>query len=960
MNAKPESADAAPLTVLVAGDVCLDVVGVPMPPRVAGTAAENWRLSGETRTHFLPGGAILLSRFVEDATATAPAITVIGPQPKKPAALTDGADGPLPLEALLQLGPRLSREDIVHSLLRLKAFPTSPGAKKKDTTLRVDVEGGFSGPDGTEPLLQVAYPGAETARVIVIDDSGNGFRHRSGVNPWPSCLESPPAPGRLDPLVIYKLHKPLPGSGVVNPLWDTVAARHQSRRVVIVPADDLRAAGAPISQGLSWERTALDVVWQLLNFPKFSLLRDCPWLIVRLGLDGALIWQHNRVPGEPASYKAWILYDPEGIEGEAATAVSGHMVGVGAAFTAAVVRRLIDVATLKDDDVTEAATSGLQAARRLIHLGFGTDATKLAYPRAALFTPRDGETTFAAQPVPIIPDTLTPDRAGWRLLDQVFDRKNWLLERAVIQVATGSKPPKAQASEPSAAANERTAAELLQQVPMAEFGKLRTYDRREIESYRSLYTLLRDYLSAPNPARPLSIAVFGPPGAGKSFGVKQVAASLKGLQGCRDVVTLTFNLSLYDKAEDLAGAFHLVRDEVLRGRVPLVFFDEFDASLGGQPLAWLRQFLAPMQDGEFLDRAAPHPIGQSVFIFAGGTCATYREFSSHLGIEEPDFRQRKGPDFLSRLRATLDIPSLNLLTACCPSADHKAPSQESVQSAGTFDPLGPIEAIPSEAAVLLRRATILGFNLRNKGPELVRSDNSLDIHPAVLRPLLFLPEFNHGNRSFEALMDMSHLADAKAFAPSQLPPDFQLSLHANAAHLNQLVDVTFPFPPVERETIAKEIHRRYLEQNAGDRAEHPDDPSYQLWEVLNEDLRESNRGQADEIVVRLRSVHLWFRRRPSSVDEQKALDQGVRLLEPHVDRLACAEHDRWCAQKRRQGWIAGLDNSKSSKIIPLLIHNCLFPWDQLTGPQKDLDRAPIRAIPALLACAGYQVIKPQR
>ncbi len=33
-------------------------------------------------------------------------------------------------------------------------------------------------------------------------------------------------------------------------------------------------------------------------------------------------------------------------------------------------------------------------------------------------------------------------------------------------------------------------------------------------------------------------------------------------------------------------------------RIPLVFWDEFDTSLDGRPLGWLRYFLAPMQDGD--------------------------------------------------------------------------------------------------------------------------------------------------------------------------------------------------------------------------------------------------------------------------------------------------------------------------------------------------------------------------
>ncbi len=954
-ESKP-SENKMPVQILVAGDVCLDVVAVPMPPQATQPQAENWRLTGETRTHFLPGGAMLLAEWVRAAVGSGGSCAVVGPQPMRPEGVSEGQSGPLVTQAFLGIAPRLRRQEVIHSLLRLKCFPTMPKAKKEDVTLRVETEAGFTGPDQDEPTLEIRYPATTAASIIILDDTGNRVRRVTQRNPWPAAIISPPKNAAEKPLIIYKLHRPLPGAGAANPLWDEVEKQYPDRRLVIISVDDLRAAGAPISEGLSWERTALDVVWQLLNTASFEPLRKCPWLVIRLGLDGAILWRHVAEESpDKHSDQAWLVYDPAGIEGSFARSVPGRMVGTGSVFTAALAKLVSEQNALAENNLIDGLKAGLVASRRLLVRGYGPDVLKPAYPAGELFTPGKEETAFACQPVPIIPGALSPDRGSWRLLDQIFGGKTSLLHRAVMQLASNSKPPKAD-DKSEGAEREREASELLKQAPLGVFGNLRTHDRREMENYRSLHTLLRDYLLTAAVPRPLSFAVFGPPGAGKSFGVKEVAASLKDQPGCREVKDLAFNLSLYQTPEELAGAFHLVRDIVLEGKVPLVFFDEFDTALDGEPLGWLSHFLAPMQDGKFLDRGAPHPIGQAIFVFAGGTCDSFREFKAHPGLERAKFKQRKGPDFLSRLRATLDIPSLNLLTACCPLPDREHLKKPPIQPPGTFDPFGPIESLPCEAAILLRRAAILSFNLKAKAPGLVRADESLAVDRAVLRALLFLPAFEHGNRSLEAMMDMSHLADIKDFSPSLLPAAFQIPLHADAAHFGQLVGTALPYTDEDRQKIAEEIHNHFREQRKAKHEFIDTKPSHQEWKVLSPKYRDSNAEQADDIPRKLLLLGLWLRK-----IQQQTKTVAPRILPPlpvaedEIENAARREHDRWIAYQRSQGFIYGLlDDSV------LRTHPCLVPWEdsRLTDPEKDKDRDAIRAIPRYLDAGGYEVIKP--
>ena len=159
---------------------------------------------------------------------------------------------------------------------------------------------------------------------------------------------------------------------------------------------------------------------------------------------------------------------------------------------------------------------------------------------------------------------------------------------------------------------------ILRDVPWGQFGKLQTVDRQEIESYRSIRNLVTEYYRQKPLTRPLSIAVFGTPGSGKSFGVTEMAKAL--LPG--QIETITFNLSQFDTPEALLSAFHQVRDISLGGMLPLVFWDEFDTSLAGTPLGWLRYFLSPMQDGRFQEGQISHPLGGAIFVFAGGTSSS--------------------------------------------------------------------------------------------------------------------------------------------------------------------------------------------------------------------------------------------------------------------------------------------------------------------------------------------------
>jgi hypothetical protein len=327
---------------------------------------------------------------------------------------------------------------------------------------------------------------------------------------------------------------------------------------------------------------------------------------------------------------------------------------------------------------------------------------------------------------------------SWQILG---GDKDTLLEIATEIILEGAKDALARPRPTAAGGDGR--------FPVAVFGLLRTADRWEGESYRSIRNLIREYLGKPKPERPLSIAVFGPPGGGKSFGVKQIAQSLD-----KDrVVPDEYNLSQFTSPADLSRAFIRMRDKAVGGKVPLVFFDEFDAQIGDQKLAWLKYFLSVMQDGTHRFDGQDLRVGQAILVFAGGTSKTYREFAAGVqtDAEREQFKLAKGPDFVSRLRGYVDIIGPN--------------------------PHGTNADVHSDAGCLVRRALTLDHQLRLHHPALVGADKKLRIDRDVLRALLTVPVYTHGSRSVEAVVETSALAGADRFDKSALLPEEQLGMH---------------------------------------------------------------------------------------------------------------------------------------------------------------------------------------
>lgn len=147
------------------------------------------------------------------------------------------------------------------------------------------------------------------------------------------------------------------------------------------------------------------------------------------------------------------------------------------------------------------------------------------------------------------------------------------------------------------------------------------------------------------------------------------------------------------------------------------------------------------------------------------------------------------------------------------------------------------------------------------------------------------------------------------------------------------------------DAIAEAIHETYRRNQARRKPE--DDPAMRPWSDLPEPLRESNRQQAEHITRKLDVIGCGFT--PASADRHLP---RLELARAEIERLSEMEHDRWVEERRRDGWTFGTERDPERKISPYLV-----PWEELLGEIKEYGREAVRAIPEVLAEAGFEVYR---
>jgi hypothetical protein len=636
-------------------------------------------------------------------------------------------------------------------------LPQPAGHSKSEKVWRLADRMGYGEPAGaSDYVLKRARPRVPAPDVLVLDDGGFQFRRST----YSGCWHLPARrPGPT--WILLKMSGPL----AQGELWHRLIDGSPDRLVCLVGSDDLRREKLNLGEGLSWERTVEDLSFALRSITEGRELAKCAHLVVTFSTDGAL-WIDRTGPEGPI---ATLVYDASGADGEfVRSRLPGEVVGLQTVMAAALALALAHNAAAPAPnalDLTDAIGRGLNAMRDLVDLGHGTVGTDT--PNGF---PLDRLTKTLLKPWDPVDasDPFGSAKLRWPLIDPP---KWWMFINLVPNSPGDGDLAPRPVQRPSLFWFARHLlthgmTRLLKYLPHARFGDLVTADRHEIESLRNIQRLMRQYKDRPG-SKPLSIGVFGPPGAGKSFGVKQVASQIFGRQvankGFEETAWLEFNLSQFTPPTDLIGALHQVRDRALTGVIPVVFWDEFDS----RGFEWLQYLLAPMQDGRFQEVQISHPVGRCVFIFAGGTSESFADFAQ-LGeagdAAARDFRLRKGPDFRSRIDAYYDVLGPNQRLLPLDENWHLLSLDESWPERRQPD--------PTDLAYVLRRALMILNVLRTEGP-------LADADEGLLNALLRVPRYVNGARSLEKLVQPLGTGGDQPIRRSRLPAPSQIAMHVH-------------------------------------------------------------------------------------------------------------------------------------------------------------------------------------
>ncbi len=226
---------------------------------------------------------------------------------------------------------------------------------------------------------------------------------------------------------------------------------------------------------------------------------------------------------------------------------------------------------------------------------------------------------------------------------------------------------------------------------------------------------------------------------------------------------------------------------------------------------------------------------------------------------------------------------------------------------------------------------------------------TLNIDSGVLRALLRVPYYRHGNRSMQAIIQMSRLYGRSFFDKAMLPPKDQLQLHVDADEFVFLMEkerfyTTRKQESVFIESVAREYHVQYVkERKFRNQSIHVDED----FDKLPEDKMLSNIHASEDIPCKLRLINMWFR----PVGKWGFAFSPI-ITDREIELLAESEHNRWRREQEFQGWNRGESWSHDMKTSSYLCE-----YRDLPEEIKEYNRDLVKVIPVILAKLGYEIFR---
>jgi hypothetical protein len=328
---------------------------------------------------------------------------------------------------------------------------------------------------------------AQEFDTIVIDEAGIGFRNHPEA--WPNFEKANN--------IILKTTYPL----CDGKLWDELM-KHKNKLTTIVNLNQINHYNIKVSKSISWEQTALDIVYGLYNNKTLKDLLNSNAVIVTIGSAGAVIVEKN---GKSRALEYSLVYDPANMEGEWEAHFSEKIIngiGLGCSFLVGFTASK----SIKSLKIHENVIAGLKTMTVAMLDGvFKFKELKFEPSDLSLSiqSPLEERKYYSA----FIPDPewfkMDEDKfsylnnSDWSILENNYDnRKNGYTQKSDLF--------------PLAFDLALNGIDSIQYAPRLTLGKVTLFDRNEIENLRNIRTQIDFYDRYEDGKKPLNITVFGP------------------------------------------------------------------------------------------------------------------------------------------------------------------------------------------------------------------------------------------------------------------------------------------------------------------------------------------------------------------------------------------------------------------------------------------------------------------